>query len=913
MAVRQADIGIEDKEAVKTIKEGARLYDMGRYGEALEKLSQAGVETESREDKLKIAGVLSRAGSLLLKERRFSMAISYFERSLEIYRTLDYKPGLAKNYSYLGKAYTDMGKYEDGIGHFKRAIETQEELGDKAGIAHNLNNVANLYSYLGDYRESIGLLEYALSISEGIREPTQEAKTLINLGTINLRLRNYKKSIEYLDRAFEVADKANEENLKAQALSIIGVIYRHQGNYGKALENYRMALEINEGLGLKAEIATSLSIVGELYKELGNYDEALKYLERSLAMSEKSKDRLMTAVNLNYMGEVKHREGRYKEALNLYDSSLEIFEELGFKDRIARSLNNIGYLKGEIKDWNAAIENLDKAIAIYRELGDREWIRVSLFGRGVFSEEKGDLASAEKNYKEAVDVFESIRRDVSGGEEAERLFSDVNVKVYERLVSLLIRLGKREEALKYIERSRSKTLRDTLLESGINSFDERTRGLLERFDGLFRKESSINYELVRERTKPSPNLEKIDNLVKTLAQTRKEFSQIASRLKIEHPELYSLLSVDPETILDLKREGEIPPNVVFVEYFITDKETYVFLIGERDLNIKRISITKEELNRLVMLFRRLIETSKSIPTNSWLDDGTDRYRKHIAPLKDVSVRLYHYLIEPIEGEISHVETVAIVPFGPLHYLPFHALGRKTIGGGLEFLVEKKNLVYLVSTSINYLDTILRDSRRKGISSIVAFGNPDLGEPELALPYSENEVLTIKEIFPNTTVFLEKDATKENFKNSWGRSEIIHLAAHGILQEEPSILLAPLGSGSLTLSDITGLPPARNTHLVVLSSCEAAIDRNESNPTGAELSSMALAFSMVGTPSVIATLWRVDDRVTFELMESFYRNLKNQGRFGYEALRKAQINMLKRPDRYGEPFYWAPFVLIGMWR
>ncbi len=913
VAVNQADIKVKDEIAVELIMEGGEQYDKGKYEDALDKFSEAGKQAESPEDKIRVADIISKAGYALSEKKLFSTALSYYDQSLAINRTLDNKPGLVNNYSYIGKIYADTGKYEEGINYFEKALRIQEELNDKPGIAHNLNNIANLHSYLGNYQESSKLLKQALRISEEIDDSTQISRTLINLATIDFRQRDYKTAIELLDRAYKIADETKEEGLKAEALNLTGVVYRQQGNYEKALNNYLNALKINKKLGSKADIAANLSIIGELYKEMGRYDEAISYLIESLEISRESSDKLMTAVNLNYLGEVEFKQGKYSEALELYNSSLAEFEKLGFKDRIARSFNNIGYLRGEVKDFDSAIENFDKANAIYEELGDREWIRVALFGRGLYSEEKGDLLSAEKNYKEAIEVFESIRGDVAGGEEAEQLFSDVNVKIYENLVSLLLRLGKKEKALEYIERSRSKTLRDTLLRNGISSFDDRTRGLLDRFDKLSRREASINHELAIERTKSLPNLEKIDNLAKTLAKTKQEFSQVTSELSAEDPKLYNLLSIKPGNFLELARKNKLPKNIAFVEYFITANETYIFLARRNSLIVKSVSIKKEELNELVVLLRELMDKNRSIPTNGWRDDGSGSYRDSIKPLKDISVLLYHYLIEPIEGEIRQVDTVAIIPFGSLHYLPFHALAKETTNGGLEFLIEDKKLVYLVSTSTNYLDVILgKGNKERVIGSVAAFGNPDLGEPDLALPYSEEEVLSIKKTFPDATIFLEKDATKDNFKSSWGGHEIIHVAAHGLIQEEPSILLAPLGSGSLTLSDITGLPPARNTHLVVLSACDAAIGIDGGNTTGVKLDSIALAFSLVGTPSVIATLWRLSDRATYELMASFYRNLKNQEGFDYEALRSAQVDMLKKTDRYGQPFYWAPFILLGEW-
>jgi Uncharacterized protein conserved in bacteria len=421
-----------------------------------------------------------------------------------------------------------------------------------------------------------------------------------------------------------------------------------------------------------------------LYKELGRYDKALKYLQESLDISRASKNELMTAVNLNYIGEVKYEQGKYKEALGLYNSSLEKFQELGFRDRVARSYNNIGYLKGDMKQWDAAVENFDKALTIYRDLGDREWIRVALFGKGVYSEQKGDVVSAEKNYKEAVDVFETIREDVAGGEGAEQLFSDVNVKIYENLVALLLRLGRKQEALQYIERSRSKALRDVFLRSGISSYDERTRGLLERFNDLFRREGAINHELLREKTKLRANVEKVENLTKTLARTREEFEGVSAQLRAEYPNLYRFLSIEPQSIVEMKGADRVPDDVVFVEYFITDKETYIFVVSRGELTVKSVAIKKKQLNELVNLFRSLLRKNQFVPTNGWRDDGSDEYRNKVESLKNASMLLYGYLVKPIERELKDADTVAVIPFGSLYHLPFHALAKESSNGGLSF-------------------------------------------------------------------------------------------------------------------------------------------------------------------------------------------------------------------------------------
>ena len=119
--VNQANIKIKDEKAVRLVKEAAALYDKGKYDEALEKLSDAERHARSPEDRVKIADILSKGGFGLLEKRLFKTSLSYYDRSLEINRALDNKPGLVINYSYIGKIYTEIGKYKEGIECFEEA------------------------------------------------------------------------------------------------------------------------------------------------------------------------------------------------------------------------------------------------------------------------------------------------------------------------------------------------------------------------------------------------------------------------------------------------------------------------------------------------------------------------------------------------------------------------------------------------------------------------------------------------------------------------------------------------------------------------------------------------------------------------------------------------------------------------
>lgn len=124
-------------------------------------------------------------------------------------------------------------------------------------------------------------------------------------------------------------------------------------------------------------------------------------------------------------------------------------------------------------------------------------------------------------------------------------------------------------------------------------------------------------------------------------------------------------------------------------------------------------------------------------------------------------------------------------------------------------------------------------------------------------------------------------------------------------------------------------------MVVLSGCETGLGKLSS---GDEFVGLTRAFIYAGTPSVVASLWKVDDASTAHLMGSFYKNLKTKSKV--DALRQAQLEMIKgqgRSDllagrgvggvgRLGEslapqmpspnsvstshPYFWAPFILVG---
>jgi CHAT domain-containing protein len=114
-------------------------------------------------------------------------------------------------------------------------------------------------------------------------------------------------------------------------------------------------------------------------------------------------------------------------------------------------------------------------------------------------------------------------------------------------------------------------------------------------------------------------------------------------------------------------------------------------------------------------------------------------------------------------------------------------------------------------------------------------------------------------------------------------------------------------GRLEVSEIFDLD-LQGTNLVVLSACETAAVTIEG---GDDLVGLSRGFIYAGTPSLLATLWKVDDKSTEKLMRDFYINWRTKNLSKADALRQAQLS-LKTDKRYNHPYYWAPFVIIGDW-
>jgi CHAT domain-containing protein len=253
-------------------------------------------------------------------------------------------------------------------------------------------------------------------------------------------------------------------------------------------------------------------------------------------------------------------------------------------------------------------------------------------------------------------------------------------------------------------------------------------------------------------------------------------------------------------------------------------------------------------------------------------------------------RLHELLLAPVEDRLGDRRLV-VVPYRALHHVPFHALH-----DGRSYTIERREVCYVPSAGV------LRhcfDAPRRPIDRALFVGVPDH-----QIPLVKAEVENLARLFPQSVTLVGVRATRAALREHASRADVVHLACHGQFRPDNPVFSAlRLGDGWLTVRDAYELD--LQGRLVTLSACETGAA--EVAP-GEELIGLVRGFFSAGAPTLLVSLWTVDDAATASLMRAVYERLR-AGDSPAAALRAAQCRALREHDH---PFFWAPFALFGRW-
>ncbi len=710
---------------------------------------------------------------------------------------------------------------------------------------------------------------------------------------------------------------------RSTILSYRAMLFEDENDLDNAAKAYEQAHALSTNLaGGSFSLSGTYVALARIERERGNYAAAEAPIEAALAEFVRKNEAWGIANMLIFKSALRRDQGRLAESKQLAEDALKIARPLGSRPQTAAMLRTLGRTESELgsESLKSAEQHLREALTTWRDLGLRAHAAYTLDSLGLTLERLGRDEEALAAYIEAVGIVETLASSLSTNVSSETFnASRGNRDLYDHLIKLLIKKGRAAEALVYLERAKSKALVDALAGANVKAKDPAMTALLDRLRAQTDAFRVAERELAVELAKPEAKRDqaKIVAARTKLADAQSKYFDAVEKIKRANSSYASLVAVSPTDLVEIRKH--LSEKTLLLEYFPTDNELYIFVVT-RDAGpaIRTVAIKRADLAKLVMQYREALggASEPSVLERSargalWKDDGKQDFKNDIAPIKDATVQLYQALIAPVQAEVDAADNLLIVPAGELYYLPIHALGSANPDGSLTFLIEQKRFAYLASADL-----------LNAVASVTTVDNGDgktrpllaLGNPDGSLPAATEEVSALGRIFIHANIITGKDATVSRIAQSTAGSSYVHFATHGVinsLEPKESYLLLAGDPGRLSVKDIVEdnyKLSFSGTRLVTLSACETNIGGYDPS---AVYSSLSRAFTKAGAPTVVASLWSVNDTSTKDTMMVFYKELA-AGQSKAEAMRRAQLAVMRDP-RFAHPYYWAPFIVLGDWK
>ena len=813
------------------------------------------------------------------------------------------------------------------LGEFDRAhnlAKTAERLLEAAEDTEYLPRVhvtlGNLFYRRNQFRDSLREYDRAFEVAEGsdqfivvVAVEMNRAEALTQLNRFDEAIRSYEKAREYCVRHeiglwFDILDKniadlyfkRGSYSEALRSLEKVRPRYREQGDDRRLalcdLERAEIYLQLNlpqdaadlaesaltffEGNSSPAETAQCLALVGIARSDRGETATAQQTFRRAGDMF-RGLGRAVDAAAVDLqLAKIQLQREDFPAAENLASAAAAAFEaeDLAVRGAYARVTLALS-LRGQGRD-NDAIDEVKRALASLSGY-HAKWVSYQCYDlMGTLQASKGGFLEAERLYRKAIEEMESLRGNIQL-DEFRMSFGKDKYQVYENLVGLKIKTDLPTEAFEFVERSKSRTLidllernTDTLWQSdGSNPKQRAIHRVRQDLNGLYSRLSQVGTTVSARAT---------DKVVQEeISRREQEMISLLREAGSEREGWATLESMPMPSVEDVGRM--LSENEILIEYYTVQNQFCAFVIRPDGFHfVKDLAETDSVRSCLKGLNFQLSKFHLS-----------EAYLKNLGPLLLRGVRhhlqdLYRMLIAPLDEWIEG-RSLVIIPHHVLHYVPFQALY-----DGSEYVLDKHDVVYSPSAAVL---KICRARTPAPAAMDLVLAVPDPSSPAIA-----DEADMLRELLPNARVFVGEEAGVDRLKEHGASAGKLHIAAHGVFRaDNPMFSALKLGDSWLNLVDIFNLK--LGGELTTLSACETGMSAVYE---GDELLGLTRGFLYAGTPSLVVSLWRVNDRSTTLLMKRFYEGLL-EGLSKPAALRQAGIDI---KARFPHPYYWAPFILMG---
>jgi len=881
-----------------------------------------------RAERLRVQGIR------LARQNLFMESIDSLILSLEINKRL-----FGEESSEAVRIKNPLGINYKNIGQPDKALKVLKEA-ESYYLVHDTNseNLAIVYNSIGtvyesklDYINALDFLQRSINIFENQKDidKIRIGSVSINIADIYRKIQNYDKALEIIDEYYSVVDKYD----KLIFLELRAMINHSLENYMIAEKSYQETIKMASELYSNNDIYVAFELLNyaNFLTDTKRLGEANGVLERAykIIILTQPEIGLELADYYFYKGNIYAEQIVQSNEIKIFkrQKSSNLRYAIDYSKRALSALNvNVENLKDSTIDLSSSL-SFQRGLDFLKQIADT-YVQLA----EIYKEEDNkiyfnNLTYAIDYYSITSSLIQKSRKEISS-EESKLQLTALEQETFQKMIDAAYKVYETNSnpdilnfAFKNAERIKASAVFDRLSEEFAKN-NLIPQSYLDQEKMLNSSITSLQEELNYLESANEHVADEIQSLKNKLLELKRDRDLLNQELESKYPNYYNLKYSDNLLgIHDIQKK--LKPNEVLIEYVINENDSipklYSFLISKEKIDFVQPSINRK--------FIDAVQNTFSFMSNSRHMFTKNQDSKEFALS---SYALYEKLILPFKNEIRDKKLI-IIPDGKLNYIAFDALIEElpdtsaTINfRDLKYMIKSNTINYSYSANLLYL---FKKSKASLSNEILAFAphysttdSIELNNQKMALIPLEGikeEVELIASKMKKVTKFTDEYATEINFREQSEKFDILHLAMHAIIDDsDPAYSRLAFtqnnnenesieNNGWLNTADIYNLD--LNARLTVLSACNTG---GGTLRKGEGVMSLARGFLYAGCPSIVMSLWEVDDKAGTEIMGSFYKNLK-RGRSIDESIRLAKLNYLENANpRTAHPHYWLGYVSIG---
>jgi CHAT domain-containing protein/tetratricopeptide (TPR) repeat protein len=937
-----------------TLKSGDVHFLICEYKQALERYRNAEELAEKSGDWLAQARALSGMGLVQSYIGNNELAQTQLTKALHIFEAHAADRSAAATNAY-GEALSNLAEVNYSKGDFVKASKQLESALNRLQDNRDVEAKVHLFkSYIagsiGELERALAEISKALQLYREINNKRGEWLALTAMGLPHSSNTDENHAIQLHREAIKIFRTIGDQHSEAIALNALGQVHQNLKDYSRAISYYESALKLYQNIGCLDGTSLSMFNVALAQHLSGESDQALINYESCLRLSRTAGKRRIEAYVLSEIATIYAAQGRHELAFKLYQESQQFYKSIGDFRGQAMALNGLGDFFFQIGKKREALDVYRQALPLSEKMGDNGILLATLYNLARANHALGFHDVALALIKRSLKLIEDVRANVGSPDFRASYFSGVR-KHYDLCIDILMQLdrlrpgeGLAAEAFFVSENARARLLIDLLNESRANIREGVAKELVDHERRLRVLLQSQAEYLMNLSLSGNESAEVADQI----AELKLEYQTVQAQLREKNPRLFAFEKFVPQHVERIQ-QALSDSDTMLLEYALGDEHSYLW------------AITSNSIQSYEMPPRKVIEDAAGELYNVVTarqgtgDQNHNDYQAKVEAADNVypekATNFSRMLLGPVAERLGRRRLV-LVTEGALQYIPFEALpvpsAQTASPVATSTLIETNELVVLPSASTliairgaqkdkgsaGKLVAIIADpvfdvSDERVQNNVLSPTSAKAAEQEQSaqqtsekltlarLTHASEESEAISAAAPSGTTIVANgfEASRETAMSpEVSRAQIIHFATHGFLDskhpELSGIVLTTTERNGVRKNGLMALPDIYSldlsAELIVLSACQTALGKDIK---GEGLVGLTHSFLSAGANSVVASLWKVDDRATAALMGEFYEGMLQKGMTPSAALRSAKLKMM-HDQQWSAPYYWAGFVLQG---